>query len=334
MTTDFASRFAKLRTDTSRERWPAETHHRAPYKPFLLLAVMDLIAQGQIQTNFIEFKADLLDIFDLYWRAIMGREKSSNPVLPFFHMHSEGFWHLVPVPGKEEVLRGIPQIRSIGPLRQLVLGATLDDALFETLSNKAARDDSRRVLIETYFAPEVRSKLVELGQISAEAFQYSLELLGRSKTRFRLRLKEEAKGQERYHAASRSTAFRRVVGKAYDYTCAICRIRVFTPEGRSVVVAAHIVPWSESHSDDPRNGMALCGLHHWTFDQGILGVTPDYRIHVSPAVPADEQGAEPIVRLEGDELHLPAEHSLRPAKRALRWHRENVFRSEAPPRWL
>lgn len=189
------------------------------------------------------------------------------------------------------------------------------------------------MLIETYFAPEVRPKVVELGQISAEAFQYSLELLGRSKTRFRLRLKEEGEGQESYHAVSRSTAFRRVVGKAYDYTCAICRIRVFTPEGRSVVVAAHIVPWSESHSDDPRNGMALCGLHHWTFDQGILGVTPDYRVDVSPAVPADEQGSEPIVRLEGHELHLPAERSLRPAKRALRWHRENVFCAEAGPRW-
>ena len=125
--TDLTLRFARLRTDSSSARWPAETRHRAPYKPFLLLAVMDLIAQGLIQTNCIEFKADLIDVFDLYWRAIMGHEKASNPVLPFFHMHAEGFWHLVAVPGKEEALRSIPQIRSIGPLRRLVLGATLDD---------------------------------------------------------------------------------------------------------------------------------------------------------------------------------------------------------------
>ncbi|MCB8986015.1 MAG: HNH endonuclease [Ardenticatenaceae bacterium] len=26
--------------------------------------------------------------------------------------------------------------------------------------------------------------------------------------------------------------------------------------------AAHIIPWSESHNDDPRNGLALCHLCH------------------------------------------------------------------------
>ena len=334
MTADYLKRFAKLRTDTSPARWSALTRHRAPYKPFLLLAIMDLIAQGIIQTNFIEFNADLMDIFDLYWNNIVGREKNSNPVLPFFHLHQEGFWHLVPVPGKEQVLADIPQIRSIGPLRQLVLGATLDDTLFEMLLNEETRNDLRRALIETYFAPEVRPKLVELGQISAESFQYSLKLRERSKERFRLNLKGPREEQERYHTISRSMAFRRVVVKAYDFTCAMCQIRVFTPEGHTAVVAAHIVPWNECHNDDPRNGMALCGLHHWVFDQGLISVTPDHRIQVSPAVPTDEEGSKPLLLLAEHELHLPAEHTFWPAKRALKWHRENSFRAEALPRLL
>jgi hypothetical protein len=33
-------------------------------------------------------------------------------------------------------------------------------------------------------------------------------------------------------------------------------------------------------------------------------------------------------------LHLPAERTLWPAKKALKWHRENIFRTEAPPRLL
>lgn len=327
MKTDYVNRFARLRTDTSPARWPAATQHRAPHKPFLLMAVMDLIAQGEIQTNFIEFSADLMDTFDLYWGEIMGQEKASNPVLPFFHLHRDGFWHLVPVPDKEQALADIPQIRSIGPLRQLVLGATLDEDLFEMLLNKESRDDLRRALIETYFAPEVRSRLVELGQISAESFQYSLELLGRSKGRFRLKLKESS---EDYHAVSRSAAFRRVVVKAYDFTCAMCRIRIFTPEGQAAVVAAHIVPWSESYNDDPRNGMALCGLHHWTLDQGLVGVTRDYGIEVSPAVPTDEEGTEPLLSLAGRRLHLPTERTLWPAKKAFKWHWDHIFCIEAP----
>ncbi len=310
------------------------TRHRAPYKPFLLLVVMDLIAQGAITSNFIAFNADLIDTFDLYWDEIMGQERRSNPVLPFFHLHRDEFWHLVPVPGKEQILCAIPQIRSIGPLRQLVLGATLDDALFEALSGEGSRDDLRQVLIESYFAPETRPTLVDLGRISAEAFQYSLELQGRSKGRFGLQLREPAEEGDKYHQVSRSTGFRRVVVGAYDHTCAFCRLRLFTPEGRSAVVAAHIVPWSESHNDDPRNGMALCGLHHWIFDQGLIGVSSDYRVQVSPAVPAEEAGAAAVRSLAEDALYLPEEVSLQPARQALKWHREHVFCSEAPPRLL
>ena len=295
---------------------------------------MDLVAQGMIQTNFIEFNADLMDVFDLYWNKIMAHDRTSNPVLPFFHLHREGFWHLVPVPGKEQVLADMPQIRSVGPLRQLVLGATLDVALFEILLDEEARDELRRVLIETYFAPEARPKLVDLGQISAESFQYSLELLSRSKGRFRLRLKEFPEGQKQYQAESRSAAFRRVVTRAYDYTCAMCRIRVITPEGHTAVVAAHVVPWSESHNDDPRNGLALCGLHHWTFDQGLVSVAPDYRIEVSPVVATNEKGVEPLLSLAEHKLHLPAERTLWPARNALRWHRENIFREDVPPRMV
>ncbi|MFH1934976.1 MAG: hypothetical protein ABIN18_25845 [Pseudomonadota bacterium] len=40
--------FSNLRTDKNCKRYPALTDHRAPHKPFLLLSVMDLMAQGQI----------------------------------------------------------------------------------------------------------------------------------------------------------------------------------------------------------------------------------------------------------------------------------------------
>jgi putative restriction endonuclease len=46
--------FSRLRTDKNRKRWSALTTHKAPHKPFLLLSIMDLIAQGAITENFIE----------------------------------------------------------------------------------------------------------------------------------------------------------------------------------------------------------------------------------------------------------------------------------------
>ena len=43
-----------------------------------------------------------------------------------------------------------------------------------------------------------------------------------------------------------------------------------TIDGHTAVDAAHIIPWSISHNDDPRNGLALCKLCHWSFDEGLL----------------------------------------------------------------
>ena len=54
----YIHRFTHLRTDTSRARWTAATRFRAPHKPLLLLAVLDLIAQDQIRSNAIELNID------------------------------------------------------------------------------------------------------------------------------------------------------------------------------------------------------------------------------------------------------------------------------------
>ncbi|MDH4205970.1 MAG: hypothetical protein OEV45_10615 [Desulfobacteraceae bacterium] len=40
--------FFRLRTDKNRKCWSALTTYQAPHKPFVLLSIMDLIAQGSI----------------------------------------------------------------------------------------------------------------------------------------------------------------------------------------------------------------------------------------------------------------------------------------------
>jgi putative restriction endonuclease len=51
--------FSNLRTDKIRSRYPAITDHRAPHKPFLLLSIMDLIAQGQINETALPMPGQL-----------------------------------------------------------------------------------------------------------------------------------------------------------------------------------------------------------------------------------------------------------------------------------
>jgi putative restriction endonuclease len=55
--------FSCLRTYKDRKKWSALTTYQAPHKPFLLLSIMDLIAQGSITENFIEPGFEFIETF-------------------------------------------------------------------------------------------------------------------------------------------------------------------------------------------------------------------------------------------------------------------------------
>jgi putative restriction endonuclease len=313
--------FANLRTDKSRARWPALTTHRAPYKPLLLLSVLDLAAQGALLANLVELSPDLGDLFARYWQKVMPPDRRGSLAMPFFHLQSDGFWYLVPRPGKEAFLKDVSRIHAMQKLRETVLGARLDEVLYELLGMQQARDLLRAVLVETYFSAEVQPALIEQGAIHAEAFQYSLTLLSKA----RGGIKEAPAGEEGYRSAARDQGFRRAVVSAYDHRCALCGIRMVTPEGHTAVDAAHIVPWSVSHDDDPRNGMALCRLCHWTFDEGLLGVSGEYRVLTSRLLAASENVPGHLLTLAGRGILGPGEEALWPTREALVWHRREVF---------
>lgn len=323
MVESYVKRFAKLRTDASPARWSVATRHRAPHKPLLLLAVMDLFAQGSITINLVELTPELGELFTLYWARVMPADRLGNLALPFFHLKSDEFWHLVPVPGKESVLAATRQIRSINHLGDTVLGARLDDDLYTSLCTEVSRDMLRAVLIETYFAPEVQPALMEQGSVNAEAFHYSLSLLERARTQ---EFREEAAEEGDYRLSARDQGFRRAVVTAYEHRCALCGIRMLTPDGHTVVDAAHIVPWSTNHNDDPRNGMALCRLCHWTFDEGLIGVSLGYEVITSPQLAVGRNVPGHLLTLAGRGIIGPAEQRLWPDLDALSWHHRNVFR--------
>jgi len=71
-------------------------------------------------------------------------------------------------------------------------------------------------------------------------------------------------------------AFRARVISAYETKCAICRLG----HGR-LLDAAHIIPDSdESSSTSVKNGLSLCKIHHTAYDINIVGIDPEYTIHV------------------------------------------------------
>ncbi len=71
-----------------------------------------------------------------------------------------------------------------------------------------------------------------------------------------------------------SVRFRRNVREAYGFRCTICELRLppLSPGSKPGVDSAHILPDSEFDLNHVTNGLCLCKLHHWAFDEGLIEI--------------------------------------------------------------
>ena len=109
--------------------------------------------------------------------------------------------------------------------------------------------------------------------------------------------------------------FRGLVLDAYSDRCAICRLK----ESR-LLDAAHIVGDLEERGQPVvPNGLSLCSIHHRTFDQDLVGVSPDYTVHVSKRLLEDDDGPmlELLKTFDAKEIVVPARPRLRPDRERL-----------------
>jgi putative restriction endonuclease len=111
----------------------------------------------------------------------------------------------------------------------------------------------------------------------------------------------------RYH----QPIFRARVIHAYEERCAVCRLP-FT----ELLDAAHIKPDSQGGSASINNGLSLCKIHHGAYDSNIIGIYPDYKIHVKESVLATFDGPtlqHSIKEMNGETLRqIPTEKKSKP----------------------
>lgn len=107
--------------------------------------------------------------------------------------------------------------------------------------------------------------------------------------------------KQRLHQAS----FREAVIAAYDGRCAVSGL----PEQR-LLDAAHIVADANERFGHPvvPNGIPLSKIHHAAFDGHLIGIDPDFRIHVAARLLKKKDGEllEVLKKLHHAKLHLPA----------------------------
>lgn len=83
-----------------------------------------------------------------------------------------------------------------------------------------------------------------------------------------------------------SEKFKKAVRAAYNFTCVVCGARF---PGTDVnknpgIDAAHILPWAVYDLDKVYNGLALCKIHHWAFDERLIDIVyrnGNYYVEVS-----------------------------------------------------
>ena len=308
----YVQKMKRLRVDRA--------HGVAPHKPLLLLAVIELIERGQILENKISLSPDLAETFIKYWSKIT--EGRPNIGLPFFYLKSDGFWHLHPNTGYEKVLEVADRITTISRLREVIEYASLDNDLFVLLTDAGGREIIRQTLIHVYlldFKGAIES-LITKGQRVTE---YERLLISEVEHPFS---RQETTAPIPAEDSIRSAGFRQAIMGLYNYTCAVCRLRIVTMDGESATDAAHIIPFHISHSNDVRNGISLCKLHHWAFDRGLISLSQTYQVFVSSFVVEQGPMEWRLTMLRDKSILLPEHDQLYPAQEALTWHRKEILR--------
>jgi putative restriction endonuclease len=144
---------------------------------------------------------------------------------------------------------------------------------------------------ETFIAALLATKGVHAGDLERDFQEFGNNLV------VHLRL-VRARGRQR--------EFRTAVLTAQGGRCALCGLDVPV-----ALEAAHVVPKDNDGTDDPRNGLALCAVHHRMFDAHLFGIEPaSLRVVVRSPLSPDQ------LRISCNSIvHLPQ----RPHAKALTW---------------
>jgi putative restriction endonuclease len=109
--------------------------------------------------------------------------------------------------------------------------------------------------------------------------------------------------------------FRGLVIPAYAEKCTICRLKE-----RRLLDAAHIR--ADAHPDGAAsisNGLSLCTIHHRAYDEDLVGIDADYKVHIAPRLLEDEDGPmlELLKTFHRKPISLPRRETSRPDRELL-----------------
>ncbi len=302
---DYLNKFTKLRAGVSHG-------HVKPHKPVMMLAILSLIENRKITSNRIDYSPQLLELFKRFFEIVRTEQDALNPLLPFFYLRGDNFFHHKPFNDEEQSYKALSDPGSVKKFTGIVEYAYMDEELWAYLQDQPALNALRDGLIQSFF-PNHKVQIESIVKEEKEIVDYEAVLKGEPD-----KIKET-------QSAYRSTAFARIIREIYDYRCAACGLRL-NLNGLVIIDAAHLIPFSESQDDDPRNGIALCENHHWAMDKFLIVPGTDKLWHVSPELDDRIEGCKEIISLNKRKILLPHDEKYYPKSEALNWRYSRILK--------
>ncbi len=312
--TYYCSCFERLRRDRK--------NGGAPHKPILLISLIQAFQQKIFDSNKIFIIPELVGLFKTNWKDLVESNNHCLFAMPFYHMHTEPFWQLIPNAGCELWVKSKSSMRSFSNLTTAIKYVLIDNELVHLLKNKEESEILIHFLLDKYF-PNTKNSYTKgnnsyLTDIENQIIQEPKEEYKRRLLSIREQLDNDAFQEEIY---VRGNVFKKEIPKIYNYTCCISGLRIDAISNVSMIDACHIVPFSESYNDTITNGIALCPNLHRAFDRGLISIDDNYKVIVSKGFSETINSNYNIRQFAGKEILLPKNQKYFPSIESLNYHR-------------
>jgi putative restriction endonuclease len=267
---------------------------RAPHKPLLILYALGRWQQGKFEIAFCEAEPDLTALL----REFGPPRRSDDPEEPFWRLQRDGIWVVrAPTDLPRKTGGTMPRVNALrspdvraGFSPEMQAALTADPRLVAQVANR---------ILEQHF-PE------SLHQDILNAVGLTLDIGSKRK---------------------RDPAYRQRVLRAYEYRCAVCGFDVRLGSVSIALDAAHIRWHQVGGPDVESNGLALCALHHKTFDLGAFTVN-DGAVVVSDQANGTAGFHETLMAYHGRPIRTAQRSDWTPEPRHLEWHLREVFKGD------
>jgi putative restriction endonuclease len=272
---------------------------RAPHKPLLALYALGAWSRGE--TSDVPFKQVDVHLTELL-KEFGPPRQSHHPEYPFWRLQNDGVW----------------VVHASGPLtpRQSSTDAKKSELLAKEATGNFSPEVQTALRADPGIVTEIATRLLE-GHFPETIHPDILAAIG-------LDLGTTIKT-----AKKRDPRFRQRVLTAYEFRCAVCGFDVRLGTVSIALDAAHIRWHQAGGPDHESNGMALCVLHHKTFDLGAFTVNAEGTLLVSDQAHGTDGFGEALLSRHGRPVRPPQRPEWKPAEESLVWHGREVFKGAA-----